>query len=218
MKIQLTTLPIPLALLCASCLQLPPLASSSAPCRHADCAESPPTAEAVEPEPEADPDPWARSADEPTVLYARDGSPVAQADAQAAMPVEPVPTAPNARDVQREDGRLYLLELYQNAVDERDELLDEVARQEAIILDLRSIQQSIEEQFAELQQRVQTLEQARLAAEEQSYELAGRLATAQIGRLQAELRELRREAGIPFLEAASSGGMAGAGSAPEGRE
>ena len=172
------------------------------------------TTSATQPEP----DPWARADSPPAVLWARDGSPVDDGrgpveDAHA-MPeptTTPGPSAPNARDVKSEDGRLYLLELYQSAVDERDDLILEVGRQEEIILDLRSLHATLETEFSEMQARLQTLEQEKMAAEEQSFELANRLTTAQIGRLQAELQELRQQALAEGLEAAVINGVAPSG-------
>ncbi|MFT5048621.1 MAG: hypothetical protein ACI8QZ_000008 [Chlamydiales bacterium] len=201
------------SLLLPACLALP---VGDSGCQHADCAQSshasvpvqaqPVQAERIDPAPVDDEaDAWARSLAEPSVLYSRDGTPVQQASSAASVPLEP-PGMLDTRDVERpETGRLYLLELYQQAVDERDDLLDEVMRQEAFLLELRTANAVLVTQVSEVQAHSMELDADKQRAEQQSFELASRLTAAQIGRLQAELRQLRAES-----EMLDPGGMIGA--------
>jgi len=173
------------------CLALP---LGSATCQHPECVDAPKASVPVEAS-SAEPDAWARSFEEPSVLYSRDGKPVQRESTVASVPAEPAGLV-GTRDVERpETGRLYLLELYQQAVDERDDLLDEVMRQEAFLLELRAANAALETQVAEVQAHSITLEADKQRAEQKSFELASRVTAAQIGRLQAELRQLRAQAG-----------------------
>lgn len=140
----------------------------------------------------------------PAQLYARDGSVVnpAKNGAQEAG-VADRDLAPS------EGGRMYILELYQKAIDDRDALelevrsaQSELERARASVTKAQVEQQTAAERVAALE-----AENQRLLAE--NVELAARLTTAQIRRLQAEklllenrLAELRSAA--PTLPAASS--------------
>jgi hypothetical protein len=123
-------------------------------------------------------------AEEPR-LYARDGAPVSVDGSESAS--ETAASAPPSREFKQGDGsRLYLLELYQRAVDERDELVLEVSARE------KALAQS-EVGYAELEQKNTALGleladlRTRVAGlEDENFDLAGRLATAQIRRLEAE--------------------------------
>ena len=125
------------------------------------------------------------------VLYARDGTPVAGGGAEVAQEA-PGPLA--GRDLAgSQGGRMYILELYQNVIEERDRLSLEVS---ALNGELDNLRQAL----AQAGGRIDELEAAGAAAEEENrrlraenVDLAGRLTTAQVRRLQAEkiLLELR---------------------------
>jgi len=114
------------------------------------------------------------------VLYARDGSVVSP------TPGTERGAAPSGGVRPSEGGRMYILELYQKAVEERDALAAELA---ALGADLEATRRKLadsgdalaraEGKAAELQTREQALV-------EENLELAARLTTAQIRRLQAE--------------------------------
>lgn len=115
------------------------------------------------------------------LLYARDGSVV---DASAAESEEPGTAA--RREVGGETGRMYLLELYQQVIDERDSLSREVY---ALRADLEAQSGALGQSQARVIELEGTLRQQgeqsqRLGVENQ--DLAARLTTAQIRRLQAE--------------------------------
>lgn len=120
---------------------------------------------------------------EPVVLYARDGTPVATGDEAV---VSPETGTPVHGLEEPQESRLYLLELYQRAVDERDELAIEVDGLDADLDEARACQKQQELENAELRR---VLQEARADLERlrtRETELAGRLATAQIRRLEAE--------------------------------
>ena len=125
------------------------------------------------------------------LLYARDGSVVDP----AAQEVEERGTA-GRRDVGGESGRMYLLELYQQVIDERDSLSREVyalrADLEAQSGALGQSQARVIELEGELREHADQVE--RLGAESQ--DLAARLTTAQIRRLQAERLLLEHKLGL----------------------
>jgi len=136
-------------------------------------------------------------------LYARDGSVISQAplasqDARTAAP----------RELESSDGgRMYILELYQKAIDERDALHGEL---ESLRTQMRSVQEALIASESDLDAADVQLEQARaenkrLLAE--NVELAARLTTAQIRRLQVEkiLLETRIEE-LGALQAAAAAG------------
>lgn len=148
----------------------------------------------------------------PAQLYARDGSVVQTAqNAPQEAGVADRDLAPS------EGGRMYILELYQKAIDDRDALELEVR---SVQSELERARQSVTRAQAEQQtaaERVAALEaeNQRLLAE--NVELASRLTTAQIRRLQAEklllenrLAELRSAA--PTLPAAGTSSTTSTGS------
>ncbi len=148
----------------------------------------------------------------PAQLYARDGSVVQTAqNAPQEAGVADRDLAPS------EGGRMYILELYQKAIDDRDALELEVR---SVQSELERARQSVTRAQAEQQtaaERVAALEaeNQRLLAE--NVELASRLTTAQIRRLQAEklllenrLAELRSTA--PTLPAAGTSSTTSTGS------
>jgi septal ring factor EnvC (AmiA/AmiB activator) len=133
-------------------------------------------------------------------LYARDGSVVGQApassDARTAAP----------RELAASDGgRMYILELYQKTIEERDALQGELASLRA---ELRTVQEALVASDADLDGADAEIE--RLRAEnkrllEENIDLAARLTTAQIRRLQVEkiLLEMRVEE-LKALQAAAA--------------
>jgi len=141
-------------------------------------------------------------------LYARDGSVIGQA---------PAPGADNRTAAPRElesadGGRMYILELYQKAIDERDALHGELA---ALRTELRSVQEALVASEADLDAVDAQLEQLRAENTRlvnENVDLAARLTTAQIRRLQVEkiLLEIRVEE-LKLLQAAAAGS---AGAAP----
>lgn len=116
---------------------------------------------------------------EPT-LYARDGSVVSDSVARPQV-IDPV------HDVQGSSGsRMYLLELYQAAIDERDNLAREVEALNAALQKGRFDMQELQRLHAE-EARKREGQATRIAElEAQNQELAARLVTAQIGRLQSD--------------------------------
>ena len=114
-------------------------------------------------------------------LYARDGSVVAGAEtSQEGATAAPRELAPS------EGGRMYILELYQKAIDERD----------ALEIEVRSLQSELERakqgllgsdrDLTSLQARIAQLESENKRLLEENLDLAARLTTAQIRRLQCE--------------------------------
>jgi hypothetical protein len=150
MSIELPRLPQALAaLLCAGL---------SGACAISPAAEAPKT-------PSVFAEPAAAPGAEP-VLYARDGSVVSLADGpreaageRAALARREVGTA--------ESGRMYLLELYQQVIDERDGLAREVVALRADIDALRNTNAQAQERAVAMEQRLQTLEaeQVRMQAQ-----------------------------------------------------
>ena len=116
-------------------------------------------------------------------LYGFDGSPVGS---MAPGGVERR-TKPIDRTIDDGGGsRLVLLELYQQAVEERDELLLELEALDRA-LDLGEERtRGVENQLAAMLSANQALEERMLALEAENTEVAARLATAQIRRLEAE--------------------------------
>ena len=131
---------------------------------------------------------WEYGATAPgSTLYGRDGSPVGTAQNGAVT----VTDQPLAHGLEPTGGsRLVLLELYQQAVDERDELLMEVEGQHEMMNAADSRMTALEAQAAALQTKLDhaTLERNSLKA--QTHDLAERLVTAQLKRLESEKRYL----------------------------
>ncbi|MBL8801927.1 MAG: hypothetical protein JNN27_08030 [Planctomycetes bacterium] len=136
-------------------------------------------------------------------LYARDGSVIGQAPAPGAEH-----RTAAARELESADGgRMYILELYQKAIDERDALHGELA---ALRTELRSVQEALIASEADLDAVDVQLEQLRAENTRlvnENVDLAARLTTAQIRRLQVEkiLLEMRVEE-LKLLQAAAAGG------------
>lgn len=141
------------------------------------CACSIAPTRAAEPQPSVFTHPPA--AGEP-LLYARDGSVV---DAEA--PAQERGTAAR-RDVGGETGRMYLLELYQQVIDERDNLSRELYALRADLDAQSSALGQSQARVIELEGRARELDGKLEAQTQQNTDLAARLTTAQIRRLQAE--------------------------------
>ena len=126
------------------------------------------------------------------VLYARDGTPVSAAGSVAQEPVGPLSTRDLAGS---QGGRMYILELYQNVIEERDGLALEVSALQAELEATRAALIEADGEIGELQATVASMQAEQQSMLEENLELAARLTTAQIRRLQAEklLLEVRLE-------------------------
>lgn len=116
-----------------------------------------------------------------TQLYARDGSPVNAQPASA--------QAPGAADRElapSEGGRMYILELYQKAIDDRDALELEVRSAQAELERARAAASQAQAAEAAGAERLAALQAENQRLLQENIDLAARLATAQIRRLQAE--------------------------------
>lgn len=121
---------------------------------------------------------WVQArAPQETPLFARDGG-VVDATAEPYQPHHgPEPTG---------TGRMYLLELYQQAIDDRDALELEM---KAVDAALQRTQGALDEalaQVAAMEVEVQRLSAEHADLQAENLDLAGRLTTAQIRRLEAE--------------------------------
>ena len=125
------------------------------------------------------------------VLYGRDGRPVEAGDpGGAGGEQEPL----SARELAgNQGGRMYILELYQNVIEERDQLALEVETLGGEIERARAALAAADQRIAELEAALATASAENQRQRTENVDLAGRLATAQIRRLQAEkiLLELR---------------------------
>lgn len=125
-------------------------------------------------------DPPGAQSVEPPRLYARDGTVVAGPEDVSAL-------GPQRREVgEGTSGRMVLLELYQNVIEERDALSLEVTALRAELEKAQAAQRAAEAEALAQTSRVEVLEVERDRLRAESLELAGRLTTAQIRRLQAE--------------------------------
>ena len=95
-------------------------------------------------------------------------------------------------------GRMYIVELYQQAIEERDALQIEVEGLYASVEELQSAVAASEEALAERDARIARLEEDGRALLDENVDLAARLATAQIRRLEAE--KMLLETKIAWLE------------------
>lgn len=126
------------------------------------------------------------------VLYGRDGTPVWNAGTGETL----TRNGPAGDAKSAEGSRVYMLELYQNVIDEKEKLQLEVQSLQASLertqADLETARNKNTEASNEITRLQAELEKSRA----ESLELAGRLVTAQIRRLEAEklLLEHRIEA------------------------
>ncbi len=144
------------------------------------------------------------------VLYGRDGKPVGEAPPGLAAGVE-LGSAANPALLPGENGRMHILELYQKAIEERDELVTEVAHLQRQIEQERLNVAAQQRKTAELESKLAVLEADRARVLDQNVDLAGRLTTAQIRRLQAEklllehkIREAQQSASVAVPVPATS--------------
>lgn len=115
-------------------------------------------------------------------LYARDGSVV---DASPRGSVEPRETL--SHDLQPSGGgRMYILELYQEVMNERDDLQRELYQVSEENKKKSAALAEAEIRYAQLEEHIGGLEQEKRQLVEENLDLAGRLTTAQIRRLEAE--------------------------------
>lgn len=116
------------------------------------------------------------------VLYGRDGSPVA---VQRGGTVDPgrKPT----HDIDSADGsRMYILELYQQAIDAKESLELEVEALNAALDKANDVIEQNEGRISELQTLLETMRADVIRLQAEGDDLASRLTTAQIRRLEAE--------------------------------
>lgn len=117
------------------------------------------------------------TADSQAPLYGWDGEAV-----DGARPTQGAPS----HGLGPGEGRMRIIELYQQVLDERDALRDDL---EAMTAALDGAQRQIvelEEQTRTLQARIVDLEHAQESTQAENIDLAARLTTAQIRRLEAE--------------------------------
>ena len=154
--------------------------------------------------------------EEPSTLYARDGSIVKQ-DGSGPI-VSPVSGDTPLHDIQRTgEGRMYILELYQNVIEERDNLTLEVSALNTELNRTRTALVEADARISALEANATSLSAEKLSLEEENMALAGRLTTAQIRRLQAEkiLLEIRLEESLALdAEAAAAAAAAAAQAEP----
>jgi hypothetical protein len=141
-------------------------------------------------------------------LYARDGTVVTPRTAGSVS----VTSTPQ-REVQGSEGsRYHMLELYQQVVDERDELNLEVLRLAAEVERSRARQAEIQASLTALERDAAAREAELERLREDNLELAGSLTTAQIRRLQAE--KMLLESRLEWQRVRGPGGMNGAEDLP----
>ena len=158
------------------------LAASAILALTAACQTNTPAAQA--------PAPAAAWSDAPaSTLYARDGSAVQGAGSVAAEPPRHDAGVPGA-------SRMSLLELYQKALEEKENYVREVQALQASVEHASETQAQLQRERDEARTRVAALEEETLRARADNADLAARLVTAQIRRLEAEklLLETRLEA------------------------
>lgn len=102
------------------------------------------------------------------------------------------------------EGRMYIVELYQQAIDERDALQIEVETLLATLEHVQARTDQVEGDLSRSRAEVDRLEGEKRALIDENIDLAGRLTTAQIRRLEAE--ELLLEAKLLWLRADEGGG------------
>lgn len=129
------------------------------------------------------------------LLYARDGSVVAN-DQPGSITTTGEPT----RDVASSAGsRMYLLDLYQKAMDEKDALALEVKGLNAALTQEQSALEAMTKERDSLAAQLQGLQGENQRVSLENADLAARLTTAQIRRLEAE--KLLLEAQIEWQRA-----------------
>lgn len=132
---------------------------------------------------------WAE-AQEPT-LYARDGSvvqgPQAAREGAKSAGEAALGSADPRHDIGARDGsRMYLLELYQKSVEEREALTREVKSLQQALTEVGDAQAKVEKERDAATAQIARLQTELEKARTDNQDLAGRLLTAQIRRLEAE--------------------------------
>jgi chromosome segregation ATPase len=117
----------------------------------------------------------------PGTLYARDGS-VVSAGAQPTRPDQ----EPKRELGAQEGSRVYLLELYQKAMDEKNALSFEVEGLHATLDEERRVATTNTTEQERLKTELAQVTQERDALKAQAFDLAARVTSAQIARLEAE--------------------------------
>jgi hypothetical protein len=84
------------------------------------------------------------------------------------------------------EGRMHIIELYQQVLDERDSLLGEVEALTAALERAQTLLQTTQQSAFDLEARIAALEEGHRLLLSENQEIAGRLTTAQIRRLEAE--------------------------------
>ncbi|MBI5365144.1 MAG: hypothetical protein HZA53_18345 [Planctomycetes bacterium] len=131
-------------------------------------------------------------------LYARDGSVVQGTTPDAGMAAEP------RHDVSARDGsRMYLLELYQKTVQEKEALAQETQSLHEALVRAGDTQRAIEKERDDSRAEAVRIAKELETAHANNTDLAARLVTAQIRRLEAE--KLVLEARIDALRKDAAG-------------
>jgi len=84
------------------------------------------------------------------------------------------------------EGRMHIIELYQQVLDERDSLMGEVEALTAALERAQTLLQTTRQTASDLEARIAALEEGHRLLLSENQEIAGRLTTAQIRRLEAE--------------------------------
>ena len=84
------------------------------------------------------------------------------------------------------EGRMHIIELYQEVLDERDQLLSEVHALQNALASSQELLDAARSTTMDLETRVAALEEGNRTLIEESRDMAARLTTAQIRRLEAE--------------------------------
>jgi hypothetical protein len=133
-----------------------------------------------------------RDWDSKSVLYARDGTPI-PASGPGATAQDPAALSAHRLATDEGGGRMYILELYQKVIEERDSLALEVTALTGEIDRMRSTLLEADRRIAELEAMQTAFAREKQTLIDENLELAGRLTTAQIRRLQAEKILLENE-------------------------
>lgn len=149
-------------------------------------------------------------------LYARDGTAVQGAGSVAAEPPRHDAGVPRA-------SRMSLLELYQKALEEKENYVREVQALQASVDVASETQAQLARERDDARTRAAAFEEAAQRAQAENADLAARLVTAQIRRLEAEklLLETRLEAlrrgSAPAADVRTSVNLSGERAAPRDR-
>jgi hypothetical protein len=132
-----------------------------------------------------------------SVLYARDGTPIPASGPGASSSTssgERVDESPAQRLATDESGgRMYILELYQKVIEERDSYATEIQVLSGEIERMRGTLLEADRRIAELEEVQSSMNVEKQALIDENLDLAARLTTAQIRRLQAEKILLEKE-------------------------